>query len=61
MPAIVHIDYRYADTKKNLPRLQAVMARIDEKYYMRLAKEAEEREKISLLRQKDIPDILPAP
>lgn len=60
MPAIVHVDYRYADNEKNLPRLQAVMARIDEKYYLRLAKEDLENEKISLQQRKDHADLYPA-
>lgn len=61
MPAIVKIDYRYANNEKNLPRLRAVMARIDYDYYQRLAKEAEENEKISLQQRKDHADLCPAP
>lgn len=61
MPAIVHIDYRYADNAKNLPRLRAVMAKIDSDYYRRLAEEAKANEEVSLQQRTDHDDLHPAP
>lgn len=60
MLAIVHIDYRYADNAKNLPRLRAVMAKIDSEYYRRLAEEAKQNEEISVQQRSNHDDLHPA-
>lgn len=46
MSVAVNFDCRYSHTEANLPHLQAVMARIDESYHLRLAKEAAENEEV---------------